>query len=115
MPYGELIADEARIYSWIEQVYAQGVRRPGYPADRWAEQFCLDRFRDFGLEKLRLEPVELPYWEPRQWSLTVEDDRASGGQTLDIPSFPLPHSAATTGLEGQLVAFDEQSPEEAKG
>jgi hypothetical protein len=115
MPYDALIPDEARIYSWIEQVYAQGVRRPGYPADRWAEQFCLDRFRDFGLEKLRLEPVELPYWEPRQWTLTVEDDSPSGGQTLDIPSFPLPHSATTTGLEGQLVAFEEQSPEEAKG
>jgi len=39
MPHDELIPPEQRIYDWIRQVFSQGVRRPGYPADRWAEQF----------------------------------------------------------------------------
>src|SRR3972149_4178206 len=72
--HDELVPSEDRIYGWIEQVFAQGVRRPGYPADRWAEQFCLERFREFGLENVRPEPVELPYWEARRWSLTVWSD-----------------------------------------
>jgi hypothetical protein len=91
------------------------VRRPGYPADRWSEQFCQERFRALGLENVRTEPVELPYWEPRQWSLTVWGDGSGVSQGLDLPCFPLPHSAPTAGLEAQLVPFDSQSPERGEG
>ncbi len=115
MPRDELIPPEQRIYGWIQQVFSQGVRRPGYPADSWAEQFCLERFRDFGLENVRLEPVELPYWEPRRWSLTVRNDGPGAAQTLDLACFPLPHSAPTPGLEAQLVPFQAQTPERVKG
>ncbi len=114
MPRDELIPSEQRIYGWIEQVFAQGVRRPGYPADRWTEQFCFERFREFGLEKVRLEPVELPYWEPARWSLTVWGDGPGAVEMLELPCFPLPHSAPTRGLEAQLIPFDEQSPEGVK-
>jgi hypothetical protein len=115
MPQDELIPPEQRIYSCVRQVFAQGVRRPGYPADRWAEQFCLERFRDFGLENIRAEPVELSYWEPRLSSLTVRGGGSGAVEALDLPCFPLPHSAATPGLEAQLVPFDAQSPERVKG
>jgi hypothetical protein len=115
MPHDELIPPEHRIYDWIQQVFSQGVRRPGYPADRWAEQFCLDRFRDFGLENVRLEPVALPYWEPRRWSLTVGSDGAGAAQVRDIACFPLPHSAPTAGLETELVPFEAQALERVKG
>jgi hypothetical protein len=114
MPYHELIPPEQRIYDWIRQVFSQGVRRPGYPADRWAEQFCLERFRDFGLENVRLEPVKLPYWEPHHWSLTIRGSGPETGQMLDLECFPLPHTAPTPGLEAQLIAFDGQSPERVK-
>ena len=107
MPREDLIPAEAQIYGWIEQVFAQGIRRPGYSADRWAEQFCADRFRESGLEHVRLEPVDLPYWEPRRWSLTIRSD----GERLNLPCFPLPHSAATGGVEAELVAFDAEAPE----
>ena len=111
----ELIPSNDRIYGCIEEVFAQGVRRPGYPADRWSEQFCLERFRALGLENVRPEPVELPYWEPRRWSLTVWGDGSGVSQGLDLACFPLPHSAPTAGLEARLVPFDSQSPERVKG
>ncbi len=111
MPRDELVPDEGAVYGWIQEVFAQGVRRPGYAADIWAEQFCLARFREFGLEKVRLEPVRLPYWEPRQWSLAV----AAAGRTTSVPCFPLPHSAATDGLEAELRAFDFNSPVGVRG
>lgn len=108
MPRDELIPDEARIYAWIEEVFSQGIRRPGYPADRWAEQFCLEQFRAAELENVRAEPVELPYWEPREASLTVEPE---SGAARRFACFPLPHAATADGLEAQLVAYDWQAPE----
>lgn len=111
----ELIPSNDTIYGWIEQIFAQGVRRPGYPADRWAEQFCLERFREFGLENVRAEPVELPYWEPRRWSLRVWGEGAGAQEGLELDCFPLPHSASTTGLEGQMAPFEAESPERVRG
>ena len=78
---------------WIETVCAQGIRRPGYPADVWAEGFIKDRFEEFGLRDVRLEPVELPRWEPKTWSLEVDGER--------FDCFPLPHSKAGA-VEGTL-------------
>jgi Peptidase family M28 len=107
----ELIPSEDKIFAWIEEVFDHGVRRPGYPADRWAEDWLQRRFRDLGLERVRVEPVEVPYWEPRAAKLTIH----SPGSTLDIPCFPLPHSVPTEGLEAEVVAFDPARPEAVAG
>ena len=108
----DLIPSEERIFARIEEVFAQGVRRPGYPADRWAEQYCEDRFRTLGLERVRAEPVELPYWEPKRAALTV---RTSDGATIDVPCFPLPHAAPTAGLEAELVELRDDKPAAVAG
>ncbi len=111
MPRDALNPPADQIYAWIRETFSHGVRRPGYPADRWAERWIADQFRAFGLERVRLEPVELPYWEPRAWSLTVR----AGTAALDVPCFPLPHTAATPGLEAELVPFDRQAPGRVRG
>lgn len=93
-----LIPTSDEIYHWIEQIYRRGVRRPAYPADGWAEDFCRRQFEAFGLRDVHLEPVRVPRWEPLNWSLTVV---RAGQAPFDLPCFPLPHSAATPpdGLE----------------
>ena len=111
MPRDELIPLEDEIYAWIEEVFSHGVRRPGYPADRWAEEWLEERFRELGLREVRAEPVPLPYWEPREARLTVD----AGGETLDVACFPLPHSAPTEGVEAELLAFDAGEPERVRG
>ena len=108
----ELIPNEARIYGWIEEVFAHGVRRPGYPADRWAEEWTQEQFRAFGLERVRAEPVSMPYWEPLEASLVVT---GADGAAIDVPCFPLPFAAATDGAEADLVPFDGASAEAARG
>ncbi|MGA7871481.1 MAG: M28 family peptidase [Candidatus Binatus sp.] len=107
------VPDERTIFEWIETVFARGVRRPGYAADRWTENFCLERFRQLGLEHVRLEPVTLPYWEPLESTLTV---RADGGEAR-VPCFSLPHSAATDGdgLDAPLVPWRDQTPGAVRG
>jgi hypothetical protein len=95
------VVDEKRIYDWIEQIFDWGVRRPGYPADRQAEQFSAERFRELGLQDVRLEPVALPSWEPRSWSLHV----SAQGENFEVPCFPLPHSAPCEETELALAEF----------
>jgi hypothetical protein len=107
----ELVPEAKQIHAWIQTVFDQGIRRPGYPADRWTESFCLDQFRALGLEHVRLEPAQLPSWEPREWSLHVKGP----GGTLELPCFPLPHSAPTEEVELELVPWSPESPTDAKG
>lgn len=104
------VPTEGRTYGWIEEVFRHGVRRPGYPADRWAEGWIEEQFRAFGLDDVRAEPVELPYWEPQPATLTV----SGAGARVDIPCFPLPHTAAHD-VEAALVPFDPASPESVRG
>ncbi len=107
------VPDERTIFNWIETIVARGVRRPGYDADRWTENFCLERFQQLGLEHVRLEPVTLPYWEPLESVLIVRAD----GRESRIPCFSLPHSAATDGdgLDAPLVAWRDETPGAVRG
>ncbi|MEO8602625.1 MAG: M28 family peptidase [bacterium] len=82
----KLPADAAQMMAWISAIVAQGIRRPGYPADRWVETWAAEQFRALGLADVRLEPLELPYWEPHRAELVV------GGESYQ--GFPLPHAAA---------------------
>ncbi len=109
--HNDLIPSEDSIFSWIEEIFAHGVRRPGYPADRWAEDWLQQQFRAFGLERVRAEPVEVAYWKPREATLAVD----APGSTLNVPCFPLPHSAPATTLEAEVVAFDPARPQAVKG
>ncbi len=91
-----LVPAEEQIYGWIEEVFRQGVRRPGYPADRWAEDWAQERFHSFGLDYVRAEPVETPYWELLESSLVVTH---YDGAKVDVPCFALPFS-----LPGEIEA-----------
>jgi hypothetical protein len=97
----ERIVDEKQVFDWIERVFERGVRRPGYPADRFAEAFSAERVRELGLEDVRLEPVSLPYWEPRSWSLHV----SAQGEDFEVRCFPLPHAAPCDEIELELAEF----------
>lgn len=85
MPLHHGFVSAVRMTYWMQAVLKQGIRRPGSPADRWTEQWAVERFRDIGLEDIRLEPVELPYWEPQWAELEVDGEYFNG--------FPLPHAA----------------------
>jgi len=85
----------AEILGWIEAICEQGVRRPGSAADAWCERFVAERFKAFGLEEVRLEPVPVSIWEPGTATLTLEDGLTFKGSTV-------PYSAAGS-VEAPLV------------
>jgi len=98
MPDPSLVPDAAKIRAWIQDVFDQGIRRPGTPADRWAEEYVRRRFESLGLESVRLEPVDTPYWEPRAAELIVGE----GDAAESIPCFATPFSEPVD-VEGELV------------
>jgi hypothetical protein len=105
MPIDSLIPSTDEIFSWIETIFAQGIRRPGYPADRWAESWIRDQFNAFGLDDVRFEPVRLPQWDDTHTSLHVcPVDRPD--DAVEIPCFALPHCARALDLEADLIAFE---------
>jgi hypothetical protein len=59
----------------------------------------------------RLEPVRLPYWEPRRYSLYLLGD----GREIELPCFPLPHSAPIAPTEFELEAYDPAAPARVRG
>ncbi|HEX7132773.1 MAG TPA: hypothetical protein VF228_09365, partial [Iamia sp.] len=77
---------------WIEEIVAQGLRRPAHPADTWTQGFVTDAFRALGLEDVHAEPVPVSRWEPTRWSLTATP---AGGSPRGVACYPLPHSAPT--------------------
>jgi hypothetical protein len=106
------VPDEDAIAGWVTDVVAQGIRRPGYPADDWAEGWIADRFRAFGLVDVRLEPVPVRCWEPTEWSLRVS---AADGTDREVECFPLPFAAPVDDLDVELAAFDPARPEAVAG
>ena len=101
------VPSEGQIYSWIETIVAQGIRRPGYPASAWAEQFAAQKFTDLGLQNVRLEPITVDRWEPRTWSLDVI---RPGAATVRLDSFPVPFSPPVENLEVGVAPYSAALP-----
>lgn len=95
------------IFGWIQQIFAQGVRRPGYPADVWTEQFVLDRFTELGLENVHFEPITVRRWQTNGAQLVVTP---SGGDPVALDAFPTPYSAPVTDLELDLAGYLAATP-----
>jgi hypothetical protein len=105
------VPTEGTIFGWISEVFDQGIRRPGYPADEWAEGWIADQFRRIGLDNVRQEPIAVTRWEPTDWSLEVI---GPDGETTYIDCFPVPFSAPVDGLEAEVSAFDQASPDSVR-
>jgi hypothetical protein len=99
--HDELLVSTEQMMDWIETVVEQGIRRPGYPADVWAEQWIRDQLTSFGLQEVTLDPVEVKRWLPEECSLSVWPD-AAPEQVHAIPCFAVPYSKPGPALEGPL-------------
>jgi hypothetical protein len=98
---------------WITEIVAQGVRRPGYEADRWTEDWAARMFTAFGLDDVHMEHVAVNRWTPSECSLRVW--RADTDNVIDLPGFPLPYSASTDGTEGPLARLEDPGARDLRG
>ncbi|GDY59164.1 hypothetical protein SVIO_097870 [Streptomyces violaceusniger] len=92
--------------SWIELIVSQGIRRAGYPADGWTEEWAAEQFRETGLEDVRLEPLDTPIWRPRSAAFEIwPTDRP--GEVIRFEGLALPYTTPTDGTEGRLVRMED--------
>lgn len=98
VPDPSLVPDAATMRGWIQDVFDQGIRRPGTSVDRWAQEYVRRRFEALGLERVRLEPVDTPYWAPRAAELVV----GAGDAAESIHCFATPFSEPGE-VRGDLV------------
>ncbi|MCG8587824.1 MAG: hypothetical protein MJE66_00890 [Proteobacteria bacterium] len=102
-PRDAVLADSQRMLAWAQEITAQGIRRPGYDADAWAETWSRDRFAELGLQNVELDPIEVERWQPLHWSLEVWHE-STPDEKLAIPSYAVPLSAEAAGVEAPLVS-----------
>lgn len=97
------------IFSWIKNIVSFGYRRPGTEADHLTIRYIEEKFKEFGLQDVHQQSVDIPLWQANQWSLTVNGD--------DIPCFYIPHTywikedhgfvAGKEGIEAEMVYIGE--------
>src|SRR2546427_2866512 len=95
LPHAFGVPGAGVMLSWIRRIVGFGTRRPGYAQSLQVEKWLEERFREFGLEEVRFEPVLVYRWEPAVTSL------ATSNGPLEVPCFPVPYSAwtAASGLD----------------
>jgi hypothetical protein len=106
------VPTKEEMFGWIQQIVAQGIRRPAYPADVWTEQFVLDTFTAFGLEQVRFEPITVRRWQTNGAQLVVTPN---GGDPVALDAFPAPYSAPVTDLDVDLARYQQASPADVAG
>ena len=97
------LPSQDQIHGWIQEVFDQGIRRPGYEADIWAEDWAEEQFTAAGLQEVRREPITVMRWEPTSWSLTATPQ---GGEPKELDGFPVPFSPPIGPTDLALAAFD---------
>ncbi|MBN1946892.1 MAG: M28 family peptidase [Bradymonadales bacterium] len=100
----EICFDADEMFGWVQRQVEMGARRPGSEADGQNERFLRDQLESFGLENVRLEPIDITCWEAEEYALQVGVD----GDWKTIPTFPIPYTAFTPpeGVEAPLVYAD---------
>ncbi|MBW2091241.1 MAG: hypothetical protein JRI34_03840, partial [Deltaproteobacteria bacterium] len=108
---GPEVPSEDEIFSWIEDVYNFGDRRPGSEADLKAIAYLKGKLNEFGFNKVKEEPYFFDYWEPKSWSLTVH--------SKNIPAKPLtcfyvPYSGPTgsDGIAAEMIDVGQGTEED---
>jgi hypothetical protein len=96
----------AEMRRWIEDIVAEGIRRPGYPADARVEQRIRDWLTGFGVEDVRLEPVTVTRWMTVEGASSVEVCRPACDGSLKLTVFPTLAVAAPRTIDAPLVRYD---------
>lgn len=97
------ITSAEEMFGWIEDICALGYRRPGTQAERRTAEYVQEKFVEFGLKDVHLEPTTIKSWDAEQWHLAVDGE--------EIPSFFMPFSELTgsDGITGELAYLGEGS------
>ncbi|MCP4762744.1 MAG: M28 family peptidase [archaeon] len=103
----EFVPSKKKMMGWINEIYDQGIRRPGYPADDWVEKWIKKLLESYGLMDINFDPFPIKKWEAdpeylKIWSINTPDE------VIDIPFFPTPYSKSAEGIEAELEMLSDK-------
>ena len=97
----EFIPSTEEIMNWIAKIYNQGIRRPGYPADYWAENWVKDEYEIYNLLDIKFDPIPVKKWEATEAKLKLwMVDNPT--EIVEIPCFPIPYTSPNKEIEADL-------------
>ncbi len=104
----EFVPTMAEMMAWTTEIFNQGIRRPGYPADYWVENWVKNHFETMGLQNIALDPIIIKKWETSEpklkiWLIDNPED------VFEIPCFPIPYTTPTNGLEAELSIISDEA------
>ncbi len=104
----ETVPSMDQMMAWTAEIFNQGIRRPGYPADVWAENWVKEHFEAFGLEDVNLDPMPVKKWEAQDANLEIWlVDKPN--DVVNIPCFPIPYTSPTEGIEAELRVISDDT------
>jgi len=102
----EFVPSTEEMMAWTAEIFNQGIRLPGYPADYWAENWVKEQFETLNLQDINLDPVTVKKWEASNAKLKIWlVDNPS--ESFDIPCFPIPYTLPTDGVEAELSLISD--------
>lgn len=104
------VPGQDEIMGWIDELCRPENRRPGEPGGLAGEDFIADKFKEFGLENVTKEKVDITLWRAQNWSLKIKDDKGN----VEIPSFYTLNTGFTPaeGITAELVYLQNGSAED---
>jgi len=109
----ELVPSVIEMMVWTRKIFKQGIRRPGYSADYWAENWVKEQFETMGLQDVTLDPVPVKKWEASNAELKIWMVNEPN-ELLDIPCFPIPYSKPKNNLEAELCMISDKTSKSGK-
>jgi Zn-dependent M28 family amino/carboxypeptidase len=96
--------------SWARDLYDLGAKRPGSEAGAQAEMYLFGLMKGFGIQDVKLEPVDFVQWRAHRVSLAVQ----GGGGSSSFPAEPIVYTSFTGGggISAPIVDLGSGSPED---
>jgi len=108
----EFVPSTDDMMNWTAEIFNQGIRRPGYPADQWAENWIKEQFEIYSLQDIKFDPIPVKKWEASDAKLKLWlVDNPS--EIFEIQCFPIPYTSPNNEIEAELSIISEES--ELKG
>ena len=106
------VPSEQETYSYIEDVFDFGPRRPGSKAYLDAAAHLTRQLEEFSLD-VNVERTTFDYWKEKQWRLVLEPEAE---KPAEVECYFWPYSGQTSpeGITSNLVYVGEGSEEELK-
>lgn len=104
----ELVPSTKEMMNWATEIVKQGIRRPGYPADYWAENWVKNQYISYNLQDIKLDPVIVKKWESHNAKLIVWLNEESSNK-YEIPCFPIPYTSPTDSHVSELCMITDKS------